>query len=208
MVLKTGDILKQLIDDGRVTDPASAKGRVLAAAAKLFAEKGYASSTVRDLAAEIGIQSGSIFHHFKNKEEILYAVMSEVSAAMTDAMRARLAETESCEAQLRVLLHNELTFIHGPTGHAAKVLVNEWRALSPERQAEILRDRADYVDMWQTVAEAAWQSDVVTVPADLLMPFVQGAIAWTVNWYDPDGPLGIEAVVDQLMALLIHKKVE
>lgn len=55
----------------------SARDRLLNAATLLFKTKGYERTTVRDLAKVIGIQSGSIFHHFKTKEDILRAVMEE-----------------------------------------------------------------------------------------------------------------------------------
>ena len=50
----------------------SPRGRLLSAAAHLFRDKGFDRTTVRDIAAAVGIQSGSIFHHFKSKEDILY----------------------------------------------------------------------------------------------------------------------------------------
>ncbi len=56
--------------------------------------KGYERTTVRDLAAAIGIQSGSIFHHFKSKEEILRSVMEETIVYNTALMRAALAEAQ------------------------------------------------------------------------------------------------------------------
>ena len=56
----------------------SPRGRLLSAAAHLFRDKGFDRTTVRDIAASVGIQSGSIFHHFKSKEDILFAVMEEV----------------------------------------------------------------------------------------------------------------------------------
>ena len=71
------DAVKILVNEGRITDPDSAKGHLLACAAQLFKKKGYERTTVRDLAREVGIQSGSLFHHYKNKESILLAVMEE-----------------------------------------------------------------------------------------------------------------------------------
>ena len=69
----------------------SPRGRLLSAAAQLFRDKGYERTTVRDIAAVVGIQSGSIFHHFKTKEEILFAVMEEVIHFNTERLRAAIA---------------------------------------------------------------------------------------------------------------------
>ncbi len=61
----------------QLTDPASPKGKLLKVAARLFHEKGYDRTTTRDIASEVGILSGSIFHHFKNKDDILRVIMEE-----------------------------------------------------------------------------------------------------------------------------------
>lgn len=87
-------VMQELVDSGQVTDPDSARGKLLQMAAHLFRSKGYERTTVRDLAAAIGIQSGSIFHHFKSKEEILRSVMEETIVYNTALMRAALAEAQ------------------------------------------------------------------------------------------------------------------
>ena len=56
---------------------ASPRGKMLSAAARLFRDQGFERTTVRDIARETGIQSGSLFHHFPSKEDILFAVMVE-----------------------------------------------------------------------------------------------------------------------------------
>lgn len=81
-------ILKDLISDNLVSDPNGARGRLLKEAARLFRDKGYERTTVRDLAAAVGIQSGSLFHHFRTKEEILKAVMVETIRLNTALMQA------------------------------------------------------------------------------------------------------------------------
>ena len=63
--------LENLVANGSVTDPASARGRLLTKAAHLFRVKGYERTTVRDLAAEVGIQSGSIFSSLQNQRRYL-----------------------------------------------------------------------------------------------------------------------------------------
>ena len=75
-----------------LNDEASAKGKVLRAAALLFRERGYARTTVRDIAAAVGILSGSLFHHFPNKEAILAQLQHEAFTAKTDGARIRALE--------------------------------------------------------------------------------------------------------------------
>ena len=55
---------------------------IVSAAAKVFRTKGYHAATVRDIAQEVGILKGSLYHHFASKEELLYLVVKEPIAAM------------------------------------------------------------------------------------------------------------------------------
>ena len=62
---KAQQVMDQLVSQGLLTDPESARGKLQQTAAHLFRNKGFERTTVRDLASAVGIQSGSIFHHFK-----------------------------------------------------------------------------------------------------------------------------------------------
>src|SRR2546427_11553724 len=55
---------------------------IVSAAAKIFRTKGYHAATVRDIADEVGILKGSLYHHFDSKEELLYLVVKEPIAQM------------------------------------------------------------------------------------------------------------------------------
>ncbi|KZZ19301.1 TetR family transcriptional regulator, partial [Oleiphilus sp. HI0078] len=139
---------KELIKEGLMTDPKSAKGRLLIEAARLFRVKGYERTTVRDLAAAVGIQSGSIFHHFKTKEEILKAVMEEVIIYNTHLMRTKLAAASSAKEEVLALITCEIEAITGVTGDAMSVLVYEWRSLNEGNQRDILKLRDEYEQLW------------------------------------------------------------
>src|SRR6056297_1365669 len=109
-------ILRSLIAENLVSDPNGARGRLLREAAGLFRDKGYERTTVRDLAAAVGIQSGSLFHHFRTKEEILKAVMVETIRLNTALMQAAVAAADSSRQKLRGLIRAELESVNGQTG--------------------------------------------------------------------------------------------
>lgn len=179
-------------------DPDKPRDRLLAAAARLFRQRGYAATTVREIGAEVGILSGSLFHHVRSKEEILFAVMERVIAAMLADLTAELARAERAEARLRALIAVELTYLHGPAADATAVLFHEWRALSPDRQAVLLDGRSAYFALWDRVlAEAGTPLD----PA-VLRQFLHGALAWTSFWYRPAGALDLDGLTAQALALL------
>jgi len=172
-------ILRSLVADNLVSDPAGARGRLLHEAAKLFRDKGYERTTVRDLAAAVGIQSGSLFHHFRTKEEILKAVMVETIRLNTALMQAAVDAASTHRDKLQALIRAELESINGQTGEAMAVLVFEWRSLSEESQAYVLELRDIYEQLWLDVLEALRQDGVLAADPFVVRRMLTGALSWT-----------------------------
>lgn len=183
------------------TDPNSARGRLLAVAARLFRDQGYQRTTVRDLAREIGIQSGSLFHHFRSKEDILLAVMEETIRHNTHCMRAALNAAPDTRAKLLALIECELQSVLGETGAAMTVLVYEWRSLSEKNQNEVLQLREIYEDLWLQVLQQARAEGLVRLDAFILRRLLTGALSWTINWYHSDGKLSISELAAMALTM-------
>lgn len=196
-------ILQSLIAEQLVSDPASARGRLLKEAARLFRDKGYERTTVRDLAAAVGIQSGSLFHHFRTKEEILKAVMVETIRLNTALMQAAADSEESPRGKLRALVRSELESINGQTGEAMAVLVYEWRSLSEGSQVQVLELREIYEGLWLSVLEELNELGQLKADPFIVRRMLTGALSWTVTWYKPErGGLTLDGLTDQVMAML------
>jgi AcrR family transcriptional regulator len=195
-------ILRSLVADNLVSDPAGARGRLLHEAAKLFRDKGYERTTVRDLAAAVGIQSGSLFHHFRTKEEILKAVMVETIRLNTALMQAAVDAASTHRDKLQALIRAELESINGQTGEAMAVLVFEWRSLSEESQAYVLELRDIYEQLWLDVLEALRQDGVLAADPFVVRRMLTGALSWTVTWYRPDGGLTLDDLTAQVVAMM------
>jgi AcrR family transcriptional regulator len=192
-----------LIDQGIINAPDSAKGRLLQAAATLFKDKGYERTTVRDLGKAVGIQSGSLFHHYPNKEAILRAVMEETILLNTELMKAALAQSQTPEEKVLALIQCELESVMGETGAAMTVLVYEWRSLNEENQQHILTLRDIYEGLWIDALTAAKKSGSVVIDPFVLRRLLTGALSWTVNWYRQEGDLTIDQLAQMALSLAI-----
>ncbi len=186
--------------------PSAAKRRILTAAAQLFRERGFARSTVRELADAVGILSGSLFHHFKSKDDILFTVMEEVIIQMDDALAVALEAAPTTEAKLRALIHTHLDFIHGPQGDATAILIYEWNALSSEGQSRLLARRARYFERWQVVLEEARGLGLTSVSPSILRQLLHGATVWTANWFDKNGSMTLAELEQAVMSLVLAPK--
>lgn len=195
----------QTVDDiplmGGLDD--SPRGRVLRAAAHLFRTQGYERTTVRDLARVVGIQSGSLFHHFRTKEDILCAVMEEGIIYNTARMAEAVEKGKTPREQLRGLILAELDSINGETGDAMAVLVYEWNALSAENQQRFLKMRERYESLWLDVLKAAKEQGLIPHEPFIWRRLIGGSISWTVTWYRSSGPVSIEQLADMTLDMAL-----
>lgn len=196
-------VLKQLIDKQHITDPQSAKGKLMRAAAHLFKTRGYERTTVRELGAAVGIQSGSLFHHFKSKEDILLSVMEETIIINMARMDDALSRASDAKSRLLALIQCEINSVHTDTGEAMSVLVYEWRSLSKERQPLILNLRDKYEALWLSTIEESVAAGLIQQDPFILRRLIAGAIGWSSTWYRPNGDLSIEDLAKNTLMLAI-----
>lgn len=194
-------IKNDLVSSGLITAAASPKGQVIGKAAHLFRERGFERTTVRDLARDVGILPGSIFHHFRTKDEILRVVMREGIVLNLARIRARLPQCATPAESLRMLIGAELWAINGDTGEMWTVLVREWRSLSAEGQANVLELRDEYENIWLSVLDAAHAAGVIGSDPFITRRLIAGALNWTVNWFRPSGVLSLDDLADQVFRL-------
>jgi AcrR family transcriptional regulator len=196
-------VMRELVDAGQLTDPQSARGKLLQVSAHLFRHKGYERTTVRDLASAVGIQSGSIFHHFKSKDEILRAVMEETVVYNTALMRAALSEASTVRERLLALIRCELQSIMGGSGEAMAVLVYEWRSLSPEGQAQVLALRDLYEKLWLQVLGEAKEAGFIKGDVFITRRFLTGALSWTTTWFRPQGSMTLDQLANEALMMAL-----
>ena len=203
---KALDVMRKLVEHGQLTDPDSARGKLLQTAAHLFRNKGFERTTVRDLASAVGIQSGSIFHHFKSKDEILRAVMEETIRYNTALMRAALAEADTVRERVLALIRCELQSIMGGSGEAMAVLVYEWRSLSEDGQRQVLALRDIYEDLWLEVLGQAKDAGYIRGDVFITRRFLTGALSWTTTWFRAEGSLSLDELAEQALILVLEEK--
>lgn len=192
---KTGTAASR--DEGAETQR---RRELVLAAGRLFSKRGYERTTVRELAKAVGLQSGSLFHHFRSKEEILVAVMNNGIQEVIDlgekALDCYAVPADRLAALFRVHMWSML---HGAGGDAMNALVYEWRSLSAPSQAsvKVLSDR--YEAMWQSVVAGAVQAGLLRGDARVIKRCVLGAMNLTVQWYKPGGRLAPAAFIDAML---------
>lgn len=179
---------------------------IVRAAGRLFHEKGYSATTIRDIAGAVGMRSGSPFYHFKTKHDMLRAVVLEGMEAINAAVAWAANSDKSPRATFEAMLRAHLGQLLGAEGRDfAATLLHESRHLDAAVSAELVAHTDSYEAMWQKALKDLKRAGLIADDSHVARLFLMGALNWTVQWYQPDGPRTIEQIARQLADFLLGK---
>src|ERR1051325_10343094 len=118
------------------------------AASDLFRERGYAATSIRDIARALSVQGASLYAHVTSKEDVLWGIVDRAAgrfeaAAERAELNAQNARPGDPAEVLAALVRAHVQVLTGDVDEAG-VFVHEWRALGPERRAALLARPAAY----------------------------------------------------------------
>jgi len=167
------------------------KARILAVAAQLFMEQGFAATSVREIGERAAVGQSSLYHHVRSKSQLLFQLSQSFSTELLDRITAMTNATPSPSDQLRGLIHVVLSVVES---HQAEVTVflREGHALPDGPRQQIHRER-ELVDALvdkmivdgMTAREFRPDLDVRLTRMGIL-----GMCYWTYQWFRPDGERG------------------
>ena len=178
-------------------DEAGRRGQILRESARLFREKGFDGTSVRDIAAATGLQSGSWVYHFKTKQDILAAVMEEGLQQALERIEAIGHQRLAPRARFRALLRTHIDTLLGPGQDFIPVLLYEWRSLEAGARPRIVELQRRYEAVWDAVIAALQKSGEWTQPTRLDRLFMFGALNWIAHWYRPGGALDAAQLAEE-----------
>jgi AcrR family transcriptional regulator len=162
---------------------------ILAAAAKLFRERGFAETTTRDLGRAAGIRGPSLYHHFETKQDLLFGVCRE-SVRRLRVAADNVPSTGTVDEQLNALIlaHVE-TVISDPDVHAVAMV--DSRALTGERRAAIVEAREAYERRIERLIETGQEEGTIRsdMSAHDVTLFLFSMLNWTIFWHKTTGPV-------------------
>lgn len=189
-------------------DDGNRRVELVNAAARLFRRKGFDATSTRDIAAAVGMHSGSPFYHFKSKGALLYAVMEEgmrsAIARQTAALQA-LAQSspDACDV-LRLLIRTHFDVLLGPGSDFIPVMLYESRSLMAKQRALLAELQGDYEALWQPALGSLSQAGRIKGPAKLARLLIFGALNWSVQWFDVRKDASLDDLADAAMTLFVQ----
>ena len=176
------------------------RGQILAAAARLFATRGYAATTMHDVAVACGLSKATLYHYVHDKHDLLAQVsrghVLRLEALVAEVLARGLAPRE----RLRSLIEGFMAAYAGAQ-HEHRVLTEDVKFLQPAPQREVLDGQRRVVAAFADAIAAARPELAARPMAGALAMLLFGMMNWTFTWLRAAGPLSHEAVAEMVCDL-------
>ena len=177
---------------------------IFEAAAKLFRDKGYSATSMRDLAETVHLKASSLYNHIGSKEEILRDICFENAHRFHEGMwEVEQMEGSAAEkVQTLIRLHIRIA-----TEDITSVTAfnDEWRHLSEPHLSEFKAMRRDYEYRFQAIIEEGIRNGVFKkLDAFTVLYTIFSSVRWLHDWYKPERAITPEALQEQIVALLMR----
>lgn len=174
-----------------------------AAAVFLFAQRGYAGTSIRDIATLTGVTNAAVYHFVKNKEDLLLDIMREGLSLVHTHTETMLETATTPEDRLAALII-ALAGAHGKNRRISFVTDGEMRALTRGTEGfdDIVALRDGYESLWdrviaEGVAEGVFEVQNARITKLALLNMCTGLS----DWYRPDGPNTLEEIIEEFVEL-------
>ena len=186
------------------TKKISKRQLILTEAAKLFKDRGYSGTSMRDLAGQVGMEAASMYNHIKAKDEILESICFRISGIYI----SQLAEISATDARYGdkikalIRLHIQLMV---EDGAAVSVANHDWKYLPEPRLSEFKQARKSYEKGFAALIEAgiaAGEFQPVNVSVALFT--ILSAVRWVELWFRPGRELSADELEANIITMLLN----
>jgi len=177
---------------------------ILEAAVALFGKRGYAGTTMRDIAGEVGVLPGSLYAHISSKETLLDEIV-ELGIESFLAIEANLPDEGSGADKMRAAIKAHVAVAAVHPGRSL-VVFHQWRFLTEPNLTRALNKRRRYQQLFvrlidEGIADGSFAPNLDTKIAVFT---ILGALNWIPEWYSPRGHYGPAEIGDRIADQLLR----
>jgi AcrR family transcriptional regulator len=190
----------------RDTAAATRRDELLEIAARLFAERGFKNTTVRDIADAAGILSGSLYHHFDSKEAMVDELLDTFQTELWEKYDEIEASALSPRAKLEAIVRTSFDAIDHHHSEVA-IFQNDAAYLTTFERFAYLDERNNkFRALWTGLLEEGVRSGELRADLDveLVYRFLRDTVWVAVRWYRPGGTLSPADIADQYLTILLE----
>ena len=176
---------------------------VLKTSAAVFAEKGFHSTSMRDISRATKMSLSGLYYYFDSKEELLFLIQDYCFSTVIGDCRRLLSGIDNPVRRLTLLIENHLNyFVHNM--NEMKVLSHEANSISGDLFRKINAKKRQYVDLLiKLLDEIAREQRIKHVDIRVAAFSLFGMMNWIYNWYDPRKDLDVASLSQNMTTLFL-----
>ncbi len=177
---------------------------ILRTASRIFAEKGYHPTTMRDISRATGVSLSGLYHYCESKEELLFLIQDNCFGRVLERLEERLHTIDDPIERLRIFIENHLSFFAANMAEM-KVLSHEGESLAGDRYQHVANKKKQYTLRVRRILGELQHQRMQKPNIDLTVATYAlfGMLNWIYNWYDPNGSLKVHELAQNVSRLFL-----
>jgi AcrR family transcriptional regulator len=176
---------------------------VLKTSAAIFAEKGYHSTSIRDIARATKMSLSGLYYYFKSKDELLFFIQDYCFSTVLDDCRRLIAGVDDPVHRLKLLIENHLNYFVNNMNEM-KVLSHEANSISGDFLKKVNSKKRQYVDLAMEILEEIGRKYRVKGLDIRVATFsLFGMMNWIYNWYNPRKDVDVTGLSQNIMRIFL-----
>jgi len=164
--------------------------------AHLFARKGYHTTSMREIARELGMDKSSLYHYFKSKEELLFKLANDALDDCLTTLEQICSADIPPEDKLKKVLRFYILYYAGDQ-EGLILMANELNSLNEEYRSILIKKERRYVELIKDILnELADQGKIKHIHSSIATFAFFGMVHYTINWYHREGSVGLDELAD------------
>ncbi|GAA4347320.1 TetR/AcrR family transcriptional regulator [Actinomadura luteofluorescens] len=190
---------------GRIPGTLPLPDRLLAVATRMFAEKGFESTSVQEIVNAAGVTKGAMYHYFGSKDDLLYEIYHRLLGLQTSRLEQIADGPGTAAERLRAaavdVLNTSFLYLDDFT-----VFFRSTHLLSRDRREAVRAERRRYHERFRALVEEGQREGTfrTETPADIAVHFFFGTVHQIGAWYRPGGRLKTAAISEHYVDLFLH----
>jgi TetR/AcrR family transcriptional regulator, cholesterol catabolism regulator len=173
---------------------------ILAAAARIFAEKGYHNASIRDIARETGVSLSGLYYYFQSKEELLFLIQDHAFGTLLRQLTEGLKGVSDPHLRLHVLIENHLTYFVSNMAEM-KVLSHESDSLSGDYLERVNARKRQVREIAMQILEDLPGGSELDLRVATFSLF--GMMNWIYTWYRPDRDVPLQRLIRDMCRIFL-----
>jgi AcrR family transcriptional regulator len=170
----------------------------------LFAEKGYAATSIRDIANSLKVSSSLLYYYFKNKEELLFTILEAIGEELLETISKEKNKAGEPLEVMRGMIMGHIRLVQ-KTNNRAKLFVEEQHNLSKKYLETINRQHRNIYDLYVDQLKKLREAGIISTDSLSVTAFaIIGMIMWSYRWYRKGGGLSVEDMGNRLIETFFY----